>query len=176
MLIDEFLPRYDARERHSIEVNAATSEVYRAVRQTNFQKANLTKFLFKLRGISSSESFSLEDYLKMRFVILGERPDEEILLGLTGKFWKPSGDLIRVEAQDFVRFNRAGYAKAVWNFSLGKTTDGAVRLQTETRVLCTDAASRSLFRVYWFFIGFFSGAIRREMLGVIKKSAEEKHQ
>lgn len=175
MLIDEFLPEYDERERHSIVVRASASEVYRAIERLNLQKARLINFLFRLRGIPASGNFSREDFLKMRFVILGERPNVEILLGLTGKFWKSGGDLIRVERDDFVRFNKAGYAKAVWNFSLDEIDGGAFRLKTETRVFCTDAASRLQFRLYWFFIGWFSGLIRREMLSVIKKAAEENY-
>ena len=177
MLIDEFLPRYDVRERHWVKVHAPVAEVYRATRQMNLRRARLTRLLFNLRGIPASENFSLEDFLKMRFVLLGEKPNEEILLGLTGKFWKPTGDLIRVEKDDFVRFNKPGYAKAVWNFSLDETAKGgAVRLNTETRVFCTYAASRLQFQLYWFLIGAFSGLVRREMLSVIKQTAEENYQ
>lgn len=176
MLIDEFLPVWDARERHSIKINAPAGEISQAMRRMNLQRAPIVNFLFRLRGIRTSANQSLDGLLKMGFVVLGEKPDEEFLLGLTGKFWKPNGDLIRVETDDFVRFNKPGYAKAVWNFSLEKIPDGANRLTTETRVFCTDAASRLRFRLYWFFIGAFSGLIRREMLGVIKKAAEENYR
>lgn len=172
MLIDEFMPGWDVRERHSIVINAPAQTVVAAARRTDLRRARLTRILFALRGITTSENSSLDGLLKMGFVLLGEKRDEEFLLGLTGKFWKPTGDLIRVARDDFIKFNKPGYAKAVWNFSLDKTGDGAVRLKTETRVFCTDAASRLRFRLYWLFIGWFSGLIRREMLGVIKQTAE----
>lgn len=174
MLIDKFLPRWDVRERHAVEINAPAEEIYRAAHGLDFRRARLTNFLMRLRGYSGAATdFSRDELLKTGFVFLGETPNEEFLLGATGKFWKPDGNLIRVEAGDFVRFNKPGYAKAVWNFSLVKTEDGANRLKTETRVFCTDAASRLQFRLYWFFIGWFSGLIRREILSVIKQAAEE---
>ena len=84
--------------------------------------------------------------------------------------------LIRIESDDFIRFDKPNYAKAVWNFSFDETDGSANRLTTETRVFCTDARSRLRFRLYWFFIGWFSGLIRREMLGVIKAAAEENYR
>lgn len=176
MLIDEFLPKWDARERHSIKVNAPIEEVYRAMRRMDLRRARLTNFLLKLRGISAPADFSLDDFLKMRFVILAEKPEEELLLGLTGKFWQPGGNLVRVESDDFVRFNKPGYAKAAWNFSLEEIANDAICLNTETRVFCMDAASRLRFRLYWFFIGWFSSLIRREILTVIKQTAEPSNQ
>jgi len=176
MLIDEFLPKWDARERHSIKVNAPVDEVCRAMRQMDLRRARLTNFLLKLRGISAPADFSIADLLKMRFVILAEEPDKEIVLGLTGKFWQPDGNLVRVERDDFIHFDKPGYAKAAWNFSLFETADGAIRLNTETRIFCTDAASRARFRLYWFFIGAFSSLIRREILCVIKKAAESSYR
>ena len=172
MLIDEFLPRWDVRERHHIKINAPAPIVSAAARRMDLRGSYLTNLLFKMRGIPASAEFALDDLLKMNFVLLGETEGKELLLGLTGKFWQPSGDLVRIAPDRFVQFNEPGYAKAVWNFSLDEITNGAVRLNTETRVLCTDAASRRRFRLYWFFIGAFSSLIRREMLSAIKSAAE----
>ncbi len=87
MLIDDFLPRYDVRERHRTKVNASVDEVYAAVRQLDISQAKLTQWLFRLRGIPASSNFNLDNFLKMRFILLGERPNEELLLGLVGRFW-----------------------------------------------------------------------------------------
>jgi hypothetical protein len=94
-----------------------------------------------------------------------------MVLGLVGRFWTLGGDLKKIDAESFKAFDTAGYAKAVWNFSL--LPDGpATRLSTETRIKCTDAESRRRFGFYWTFIQPFSGLIRREMLGLIKRKAE----
>lgn len=176
MLIDDFLPAYDVRERHQIKVNASVDEVYAAVRRLDISGAKLSMLLFRLRGIPAgrlaSSSFTLEDFIKMRFILLGERPNEELLLGLVGKFWTPAGGLLRLDAEGFRRFDRRGYARAVWNFTLREQPHGSVLLETETRVSCTDAVSRRWFRFYWLFIGSLSGLIRRDVLRAIKLNAE----
>jgi hypothetical protein len=91
---------------------------------------------------------------------------------LVGRFWTPTGELQRLDHDGYLKFNQPGYAKAAWNFSLIERTDRSTFLETETRVYCTDEESRKRFRIYWFFIGGFSGVIRREILKAIKKKAE----
>lgn len=179
MLIDDFLPAYDVSERHLIEVHAPKEEVYAAVRQLDLRRAKISTLLLRLRGFPTGRCapacFTLNDFLKMRFILLGERPDEELLLGLVGRFWSPTGGLLRLNAGEFRNFAEPGYAKAVWNFSLTERHDKTVLLTTETRVSCLDEASRRRFRLYWLFIGVFSGLIRREVLQVIKRNAEMSH-
>lgn len=172
MLIDEYLPTYDVRERHDIEVRAPVERVYRAVRQLDIGDARLTRLLFRLRGLPCPPRFTFDDFLKMRFILLGERPNEELLLGLIGRFWTLAGELRRLEPEEFADFNERDYAKAAWNFSLTQQANGVVSLATETRVSCTDGASRMKFRLYWTVVGTFSGIVRREMLQIIKRNAE----
>jgi hypothetical protein len=177
MLIDDFLPDYDVREQHRTKVSAPMDKVYAAVRRLDISRAKLSMLLFTLRGIPAGgitpSCFTLDDFLKMGFILLGERENEELLLGLVGRFWTPSGGLLRLVAKDFRGFDRPGYAKAAWDFTLRKQPDESVLLETETRVLCTDTASQKRFRFYWLFIGAFSGLIRREILRAIKLNAEE---
>jgi hypothetical protein len=112
----------------------------------------------------------------MRFILLGEKPNEELLLGLVGRFWTLSGELRRLDSEGFRKFNEPGFAKAAWNFSLSERSDGSVLLETETRVCCTNDASRKRFRLYWFVIGVFSGLIRREVLRAVKQNAEREYK
>lgn len=176
MLTDDFLPRYDVREQHRTNVRAPVERVYRAVRRLDISRARLSMFLFRLRGIpvgfSAPSCFTLDDFLKMRFILLGERPNEELLLGLVGRFWTPTGELRRLDRDGYRTFNKPGFAKAAWNFSLSEQSDGFVVLETETRVLCLDDVSRGRFRLYWLLIGKFSGLIRREILRAVKRNAE----
>jgi hypothetical protein len=176
MLIDDFLSSYDVCERHQIIVHAPLDKVYAAVRHLDISQAKLSMFLFRLRGIpaglSTPSCFTLEDFQKMGFILLDERPNEELLLGLVGRFWTPSGELRRVDSSGFRNFNEPGYAKAAWNFTLAKQPDASVLLATETRVYCLDKWSRRQFRLYWLLIGAFSGLIRREILRAIKRKAE----
>lgn len=171
-LIDEFLPKFDVFEHHQIVVNAPIEQVFSAVLELDISQARLSKILFRLRGLPANARIAMPDFLKMGFVLLGERPNEELLLGLTGQFWKPSGNLQRLAADDFKTFNEAGYVKTVWNFTLSETADGKVLLETETRVVCMDAASRRRFRIYWTFVGPFSALIRRDALRALKRKSE----
>lgn len=170
MLIDEFLPIYDFNEVHGINIRAKANDVFRAVKETNFCESPIICLLFRLRGLPS-ENVTLSELRKMRFETLGELTNKEILLGLAGKFWKITGDLQKVDAENFRAFNEKGFAKAVWDFSLNEH-NGETHLTTETRIKCTDAESRRSFGFYWTFIRPFSGVIRQEILKRIKKNAE----
>lgn len=172
MLIDDFLPTYEVSERHEVKIHATAVDVYQAVRELDISRARITRWLFRLRGIPTSSKFSLEDFLKMRFVLLGERQNEELLLGLVGRFWTPTGKLQRLNAEMYRSFNKEGFAKAAWNFSLTPETVDTTLLVTETRVHCMDKASQRQFRFYWLLIGAFSGIVRKEILQELKRNAE----
>ena len=131
--------------------------------------ADHSRFVF-LRGLPSAK-LRLKDLSKSRFEILGIEKNKELLLGLAGKFWTLRGEMQSVKADNFREFDKKGFAKAVWNFSIDE--DGKEsNLKTETRILCLDDSSRKSFRLYWTFIQPFSGLIRREMLKIVKKKAE----
>ncbi|MFN2452720.1 MAG: hypothetical protein ABR577_00710 [Pyrinomonadaceae bacterium] len=172
MQINEFAPEYDFVERHHINVEATAERVYAAVRVLDLSRAPLVRALFKLRGMPP-QCLTLDGLLKAGFVLLAEVPNEELVLGVAGRFWSLAGALQRLDAESFRSFQRSGYAKAVWNFSLEPRGAHAVRLTTETRVRCMDAASRRAFGFYWFFIRPCSGLVRMEALRAIKRAAEE---
>jgi hypothetical protein len=179
MLINEFLPVYDFDEKHEITIRASREKVSAALYSFDINDSAVIRWLIWLRGLTSessrgapSESSMLRDATKFGFVILGEKPNEEIVLGLAGKFWALSGDLQKLNAEEFRAFAKQGYAKAVWNFTLSEAGERKVCLKTETRVQCLDAATQESFRFYWWFVKPFSGWIRREILRLVKQKAE----
>lgn len=171
MLIDEFLSEYDFEEKHSIAIHADAATVYEAAQNVNFGESWIVRMLLTLRGMSA-DALTLRNLSYSKFRILGERPASELLIGLAGKFWTPWGDLQDVNSDNFNAFDKTGYAKAVWNFSLDPYGD-ATRLTTETRIKCLDDGSRRSFGFYWTFVQPFSGIIRMEMLRAIKRKAEQ---
>jgi len=174
MLIDEFLPVYDFSERHETRVRAAAEKVYAALDSTDFSESWMIWSLLALRGLGwsqSSKKTTLRDMTRDGFAVLGEKPNEEILLGLAGKFWTLTGSLQKIDAGNFKEFKKEGFAKAVWNFSLAES-NGETLLKTETRIQCLDEESRQSFALYWTIIKPFSGLIRTEMLRLIKEKAE----
>ena len=47
------------------------------------------------------------------FVILDEVREQELVIGVAGRFWRPDGGrCVDLNASDFVEFSRPGYAKA----------------------------------------------------------------
>jgi hypothetical protein len=176
MLIDDFMPVYDFSEKHDIVIRASQEEVARALETADFSESFIVRWLLRLRGMSG-ENVTLASLKDTKFKILAEKLNEEIVIGLAGKFWTPTGAMQDVDAGNFREFARAGFAKATWNFMLQGGTHKTnlspeTVLTTETRIQCMDEKSRKSFGFYWTFISFFSGWIREEMLAVIKKRAE----
>ncbi len=192
MLIDERLPVFDADERHSTAVAAPPARVYEAIRRADFRRCVVVRPLFFLRALPGLPSdpratirrflsigrepgrLTLDALARAGFFQLGERPGSEILFGTIGRFWKPSGGMRATDPAEFDAFSEPGFAKAGWNFAVSPAPDGTSVLTTETRVLCTDPASRRRFRLYWLAIRPWSGLIRRDMLRVIRAEAERR--
>ena len=180
-LIDRFMPAFDVSEYHQTIIRAPIERVYEALQNTDLGHSRMIRLLLRLRalpgGLRGGErrtipKLDLRAILAAGFVLLGESPPNELALGVVGQFWTLSGSRCRVSTEEFFDFDRPGYAKAVWNFSLVQESMSTTRLATETRVRCMDEASRRRFRIYWALIAPFSGLIRREALRVIRHSAE----
>lgn len=118
-----------------------------------------------------SKGVMLEKMEESRFKILGEERNKEMVIGLAGQFWRPTGNLQEIDAANFKEFDKPGFAKAAWNFSLDEA-GGETKLGTETRIQCIGDTARSRFGFYWTFIQPFSGWIRMEMLKLVKNKAE----
>lgn len=178
MLIDDFLPAYDFAEKHETSIRASAEKISAAIDSTDFSESWIIWILLTLRGLGRTAASDMEKISNLRavtkkgFAILGENPGKEIVLGLAGKFWQPSGSLQEINAENFREFDKKGFAKAVWNFALDKPVNGEILLKTETRIKCLDENARANFRFYWGFIKPFSGWIRLEMLRLIKHKAE----
>jgi hypothetical protein len=170
MLIDDFLPEYDFNETHSVEIRAAKEKVFGVMNEIDLAESPVIRALFFLRGLPNGH-LRLKDLKKSKFEILGIEKNKELLLGLAGKFWTLRGEMQDVNAENFRDFDKKGFAKAVWNFSVD-ANGNETRLTTETRIRCLDDASRRSFGFYWTFIQPFSGLIRNEMLKIVKKKAE----
>jgi hypothetical protein len=170
MLLDEFLPEWDVRRIHATDVAAAPARVFAAVRRLDLGGSPINRALFLARGMVA-RGLKLSDLMARGFVLLGEDPPHELVLGLVARPWTLMGGIRRLDASGFRRFDRPGYARIGWSFGVGAR--GRVsRLTTETRIRCTDDASRRKFRWYWRVVGPFSGVVRREALLLIKRDAE----
>lgn len=147
MLIDDFLPVYDVAERHQIEVRAPVSLVWATLHTLDLGSSKFVRWLLFLRALprillSRKEErgppdLTLAGLQKAGFVLLGERPPQELLLGVVGCFWRPVGEPpVSLDVAEFRDFGRQGYAKAAWSIMLSQRADDRTQLVTETRVYC----------------------------------------
>ena len=171
MLLDRFLPGPRFAERYELYVNASTELAWEAVEQVDLADDRVVATLLRLRGLGRPRSARLADFERHGFVRLATEPGRELVLGVVGRFWTPSGGVLSVEHEEFAAFDRPGYLKAAWNFRVEPSGPGAL-VSTETRVTPTDRKALLLFRPYWLVVRPFSGLIRRRMLAAVKAGAE----
>src|SRR5262245_17710195 len=154
-LIDDAAPAPDALEFHDIEVHASPDVVYRTLWTADLGASFVIKRLLALRTLPAwitgrrkslaSSVLTLESIIHGGFGLLAEEPGREILLGITGRFWRLTGN---VEPFDRVAFSRPvppGMARGFWNFKVVSAGDRKTILSTETRVTCGDEVSRRKF-------------------------------
>lgn len=181
--IESFAPNPDAVETHRIEIAAAPEAVYQALWTTDLGGSPAVKGLLALRSLPElvlyperrqrlNRKITLQTVIQAGFGRLAEEPGREIVLGVAGRFWRPSGNILPFNQEDFVGPVPPGLARAVWNFTVQEGDAGGTILSTETRVVCGDTVSRVKFRAYWFVVRPFSGLIRLIMLRAVRRACE----
>jgi hypothetical protein len=181
-LIEDSAPSPDAAELHEIEVHASPEVVYRALWTTDLGASLVIKSLLALRSLPAvvvgrkksfaTSAVTLQSIIDGGFGLLAEEPGREILLGVAGRFWRPTGNVEPFDRASFSRPVPPGMARGLWNFKVVPAGDRETILSTETRVTCGDPASRRRFRLYWFVIRPFSGLVRIIMLKAIRDAAQ----
>ncbi len=182
-LIDSLAPEFDAEETHAILINASRQTVYQALCTADWGESAIIKGLVWLRAMPAfvasgcrsfpqGRTFTLQTLVDSGFGLLAERPGDEIVLGVSGRFWRPTGNLSAFNRADFDKAVPAGLAWGIWNFSLADAGAGKTILSTQTRVVCGDSSSRRKFRTYWLIVRPFSGLIRLMLLKSVRLRAE----
>ena len=183
-LLDEVMPTYDVHEVHSMWVPVPPEAAYAAVQTVTGPEVRLLGPLMTLRSLPdrllgrrplnslAADRPLLDVFRDEGFSLLGERPGAEVVLGTVAKFWRlrdtPS-QTIRTR-EDFLTFDRPGYAKAAAGFVVTAERGGS-RIITETHVRGTSPDATRRFRWYWLVIRPASGAIRRSWLHAIRRRA-----
>jgi hypothetical protein len=182
-LLEGLLPRYDFNEAHARVVAAPPDRVFEAVKAVTLEEMPLVRLLFALRslparlaggrGLPRAKGTPLfTRMVDLGYTVLAEDPGREVVAGVVAQMWKRGGQAASIaDGGEFVAFDRVGYVKVAMNFLLVEE-DGGTRIETETRVLATDANSRKGFARYWRLIRPGSGAIRRALLRAIARRAE----
>ena len=153
--LDDWLPEFDARERHERTVAAAPEMAFAAALGIPVAPDRLVATLFRLRGLPRGGT--IENVLRgIGFSELARTPTS-LVLGAAGRPWSPRGDIVR---WDGAGPGQVRMALALW----AECTAGGALLVTETRVAAVDASARRALRRYWLAVGPFSGFVRRRWL------------
>jgi hypothetical protein len=185
VILDDVLPRWDVNEIHATTVASPPDAAYRAVRAVTPLDIRLLLPLMAIRVLPglvlrrrlpgvSPRAPVIEAFLRNGFLLLGERPGAEIVVGAVGRFWQVSGAQgVRPMGSPaaFGSFDEPGWAKAVTGFVV-RPEGECSRVITETRIAGTDAGATRKFRRYWRVIAPGSAAIRVSWLNAIRRRAE----
>jgi hypothetical protein len=191
-LAEDFLPVYDVSDAVAVVVEADRESAWQALLDVDLLKvgreAPLVGMLGALRMLPEvvghllhgerpakpPETMRLRDLPSIPmyeggWVLLGERPGEEIALGLVGKFWRPVIEFASVGGpEEFREFGEPGFAKTVYDLSLDELGPRRTLLSGLMRTATTDEHARRWFRRYWTF-GVGSGA--HLLVGALLESA-----
>jgi hypothetical protein len=180
MLVDDFLPEYDVSDAVATVVHADLATTWDALMEVDLidvgRKRPLIGVLGAIRMLPDLVSQVLHgelpqrppEHLRLRdaatlpashggWVLLGERPRDEIALGLVGKFWRPVIEFANVTAERFRDFSEPGYAKTIYSLSVRRLDDQRTLLSGVMRTATTDEPAKRWFRRYWTY-GVGSGA------------------
>jgi hypothetical protein len=180
VLADEFLPFYDVSDAVATVVEADVVTTWEALMEVDLIEVGRTRpmvgFLGALRALPELVSDLLHGELPQQppkqlrlrdttkiplgeggWVLLGERPHDELALGLVGKFWRPVIHYAQVTPESFREFAEPGYAKTVYSLSVRALDEQRTLLSGVMRTATTDEQARKWFRRYWT-LGVGSGA------------------
>jgi hypothetical protein len=181
-LLEQFMPRFDARSRHAIEVHAPARAVFTAVEAVTVKEVRFLReleFIRALPGLATTRRLdvpTVDAPLLLSFtrgvVLLGARPPDEVLAGAIGCFWRLAGNepVVFGSSEEFLTFTEPGLAKAVVGFRLDPR-GAEILLTTETRFVATDETTQRLMSRYWRIIRPASNLIRTEWLRAIRRRA-----
>jgi hypothetical protein len=186
--MDQFLPRYDLAVVHADVFRAPPAQCYRAASELDLFQAPLVRTLLGIRGLpqrvvgtlrgrgktttleASRRTFRLKDMVDLGWIMLGETPGVEMVLGqCRRRSWKAVAASTHAPTtpEQFTSFDEPGFARIATGLRIDPYGSDSSILTMETRVAITDDESRRRFRRYWLLIGPFSVLIRRMALRLL---------
>ncbi len=106
MVLDLYLPQYDVTETHAVIVDADTDLTWQSIRRSDLSRSAVIRVLLEVRSFpnrmqrflkgqpaeAARPPLTLDDMGRAGFVLLGERPGQEIAFGTVVQPWKAVTD------------------------------------------------------------------------------------
>lgn len=179
--LDEFMPRWQFSESHTMKVAAPPATVYDAVKKVRASEIRLFRALTWIRrgGRDMSEGILnagddkplIEVAKRGGFAILADDSASELVMGTVVVAPLHAFDTLR--ATVFRANLPPGFAIAAINFRVLPDANGSL-VTTETRVFASSPATKRQFARYWRLIYPGSALIRRMWLRAIARRATQK--
>ena len=182
-LLEKFVPVFDVDERHETTVAAPAPVTWDVARHIDMGRSRLVRAIFRGRELmmrstpaepqATEETFDLlAQTLALGWRVIAEVPGHELVVGAVTKPWEPNPVFRGLSPEEFTAFAEPGYVKIAWTIRVDPIGTSASVFSTETRAVATDDVSRRRFRRYWRLVSPGVVLIRREMLRLVKRSAE----
>jgi hypothetical protein len=196
LFAEEFIPVFDFSDTIETVVAADTTTTWKALIEADLIEVGRRRPLVGLLGAmrvlpdlvwqglhgehppAAAQRLTLRDTTELPmsgggWVLLGERPPEEIALGLAGKFWRPVIEYAEVDAGAFKDFAEPGFAKTVYVLGTRPQEDQTTLLWATMRTATTDERARIWFRRYWTFgVGYGAHVLVHGLLDSVREDAE----
>jgi hypothetical protein len=181
--IDNWMPRFQVGERHTLRIAATPDRVFAAIHEVRADEILLFRTLVAIRrcGGTGPESILnapeqkplLDVATQTTFIFLEDEAPRELVLGtvITAPpgARKPGG----LKPELFRKALRPGVVLATMNFVVTPAENGGSILATETRIYANSRSAARQFGIYWRIIHPGSDIIRRMWLRAIARRAED---
>lgn len=174
--IQTYLPHPRHVELHRITVQAPPDAAWYAARHFDGADIPWVRVLFDLRTIpgrllgqhaaSAAETRLGVDSITARetgFLVLEERPGQEVVVGAIGRFWELDIPFASVPPSQFASFAERGWGKVAWAIRVEPFERGS-QVVFELRTGATDDESWKSLQRYFSVIGPFSHLIRSSVM------------
>lgn len=115
---------------------------------------------------------TLDDLVtRANWLLLGQRPGKDIVLGAVGQFWTPVVRWKRITSDEFAEFNAAGWAKVVIGFTVLPYGEHRSMVAHEARITFYDRGTQKTFTSFWWLVRPLVRIALRAMLHTIRDTA-----
>lgn len=191
LMLDRFVPRYDLSLVHSGVFRVPPADCLHAVLSLDLFASPLIRALIGARGLpwrlerllrrrpspqnpASSPTFRFSEMPQHGWLLLGETPDLEMVLGTVGQPWKPKAGTpsSQVTPETFRDFDEPRFLKIATSIRVNPYGATSTILTLETRAVMTDDESRRRFAPYWRVVGPFSHLVRWRAMRMLRRALD----